>query len=535
MRRGEADRNEQVLALPLLRRQRSVADHVWVGGADADVPLVLHEAILGHVALHMVRIHGIGAHPDRLGRLQPAEAVVLGHHVDAEHPPGLADIDLVGPVAVVGEFVLGQPPAAHRLADIVRHPRIVGQEVHQSLLVPLVFGDDLPPPLVGGVGVVVIEADVVRAEGAVVVRVGLVVGDRVELAECFAPAGREHPQEQFVLARIVALGLGERQAVLLRVGQAHAEAIGLHPAVARAVLTGRFGRDARQQAARPVARLDEGRDPVGEGVAVVADVFLHPVELLAVGLRRFAADRVADPGGRHQIAFVGGVDEHPSPVGLAVERRDRADAAVFFLHATRPIEAGLADDGHVGLGDHRVEDVFGGVGLEYPHRALLAVDGRGALALVAIFFPLLPAPGSVVLVVPPDAVVELASQPADHLLAPGVGPTEASACQAAQMPFRRDKDHGPAGPRRLDRGRHPGGSAAVDHQVVGFFSRRSGCRGKQRNENHGGSEHRKSPGLEFSITRSYDGARHGATRSRAEARGRRGRAGISSRRQRFAA
>ena len=55
-------------------------------------------------------------------------------------------------------------------------------------------------------------------------------GIGIELVERLAPAGVEDAQQQFVLLRVVAVGLRERDAVLGMVGQAHAEAVGLHAA-----------------------------------------------------------------------------------------------------------------------------------------------------------------------------------------------------------------------------------------------------------------------------------------------------------------
>ncbi len=101
-------------------------------------------------------------------------------------------------------------------------------------------------------GVVVVHADVVGAERAVVVRVGLVVGDRVELVERFAPARVEDPQQQLILPRIVALGLGKRDAILRNVRQAHPKAIGLDAVVALALGANRIAADTRQ---KPAARI----------------------------------------------------------------------------------------------------------------------------------------------------------------------------------------------------------------------------------------------------------------------------------------
>ena len=151
---------------------------------------------------------------------------------------------------------LARPHFAISRAHVLRHARIVGDEVEPALLIIHVLLDDLAPARVAGVGIILVAADVVGAERAVVVGVGLGVGDRVELVERLAPAGVEDAQQQFVLLRVVAVGLGKRDAVVRDLRQAHAEAIRLHLLVAVAVLAGRLGTDARQHAALRIAGND---------------------------------------------------------------------------------------------------------------------------------------------------------------------------------------------------------------------------------------------------------------------------------------
>ena len=74
---------------------------------------------------------------------------LLGHHVVADHPPGLADVDLVRPVAVVGELVLRPGPSALISSRTFSGtPRVVGEELHQPLLVGHVLLDDLAAAVV---------------------------------------------------------------------------------------------------------------------------------------------------------------------------------------------------------------------------------------------------------------------------------------------------------------------------------------------------------------------------------------------------
>ena len=137
----------------------------------------------------------------------------------------------------------------------------------------------------------------------------------------------------------------------------------------------------------------------------------------------------------------------------------------FFVTPFAAVEPLVAIDGDLMLPDEILEDLLGDVRLEDPHRALRAVDGRRALPLVAVLLALLPLPRLGLVVVLPDAVVELARQAADDRLVAGVGEPEAAARQPAEMPVRADDDDAscpaalpaPRQSRRL--------SAAVDDDV----------------------------------------------------------------------
>ncbi len=87
---------------------------IWYGpfGADSDISFVLHVAFRRHIALDVVRVHAVRAHADRLGSGSAFQQFVLRHHVAADHASRFADVDLVRPVPVVDELVLGQSPLA---------------------------------------------------------------------------------------------------------------------------------------------------------------------------------------------------------------------------------------------------------------------------------------------------------------------------------------------------------------------------------------------------------------------------------------
>ena len=96
-------------------------------------------------------------------------------HPVRNHAPSFADIDLVGPVSVVGELIPGESPLVHPFPDVLRYARVVGEEPEESLLVGLVLGDDFATLLVGPVRVLVVVADIVEGKATVVVGVRLAV------------------------------------------------------------------------------------------------------------------------------------------------------------------------------------------------------------------------------------------------------------------------------------------------------------------------------------------------------------------------
>src|SRR3546814_11435155 len=95
------------------------------------------------------------------------------------------------------------------------------------------FADDFLPSFIARLGVIVIHPDVVAAERAVIVRIGLPVGDIIKFPEPFPPAGSKDPRQQFVTSRIVILRLGEGNTIIRVVAHADPETISLYPFVCR--------------------------------------------------------------------------------------------------------------------------------------------------------------------------------------------------------------------------------------------------------------------------------------------------------------
>src|SRR5690606_31221222 len=260
------------------------------------------------------------------------------------------------------------------------------------------------------------------------------------------PTGFVDAGDQFVLRRIVTWRLREGHAIGRLVGEAHAEAIGLHAVIGCAVFTGMLRADPRKHAAGGIARHDVGADlerglggqraggaQLPEVVTVMQHAGLYPGPFLTVVAAAFAADVVAHAGGGHEIALVGGVDEHLAAIGAAAEGPDRHDPAVLAGDAPFAVEPLVTVHLDFIVANEVFEDLLGDVGLEVPHRLVDVVHrGLGARA-GAILLGLLPRPGRGLVVVLPDPVIEFLGQATDDGLVAAVGPAESAGREAAEV------------------------------------------------------------------------------------------------------
>ena len=87
------------------------------------------------------------------------------------------------PAAGVLKFVFAQAPRLHLGADVFRHARVGGEEGEEAADVVLMRLPELRARGVVGVGVGVVFADEVGGNRAVVVEVGLLGRDHVDLEE----------------------------------------------------------------------------------------------------------------------------------------------------------------------------------------------------------------------------------------------------------------------------------------------------------------------------------------------------------------
>ena len=292
---------------------------------------------------------------------------------------------------------------------------------------------------------------------------------------------------------IVVVGLGEGDAVVGVVGEAGAEAVGLHAVVAGAVFAGRASVDAGNEAAFGVAGdFVGGNVEAGdvEVMGVVTAAFLDSVDGFIIDAIGFPSDVVAHSGGGHEVAFVGGIDEDFSDEFVAVEGGEGEDLSAVFLDAFLAVEPGITHDCDLVLGDVLVEDFFGDMGFEDPHRVVAGAVAALAFLDGAELFLRLLTPGFGVVVVGFDALIELAREPADAAGVTVIGPTESTAAESAEVLVGADHDHAFAHLAGLHCGHHGGGSAAIDDEV-GFLGLGEERGGKEKGEEKRFEQHRR--------------------------------------------
>ena len=435
-------------------------------------------AVFVDVPLNVVRIHRVRGKAHGVFRFHAALAIVLRHHVFGNHPPGFPDVELMRPIVGLGEFVLRQTEVLEMGPHLVRHARMIGERPHQPLLVGKVFAENALAGRVVAVGVVVVLADIVGGDREVVVGVGLAVRHENRIPRIPRIARIAVPQQQFVLQRVVVLRLLPRGSILRHVGRAHAEAIRLHLAVARAVDARSARLHTGQQTAGRVARFDVRINRFAE--LVMDGVFhLHAVERFAVDLVGLATDVIRNAGFRHHVAFVRAVDEDLAAKCATAFHGDGIDPCAGFLHAVLQVEPFVQNDLNLLLGQHLAENLLGDVRLERPH--FLAVPALPTATVLAAFLPF---PGGVVGVVAGDAAIKLARQPADGRLVPNIRRPQPPRRQPANVLTGFDENHGFPHIRSLHRRRHPSGGAAVDDDVIGgdWLGTRVGAEEKCKDE-----------------------------------------------------
>lgn len=258
---------------------------------------------------------------------------------------------------------------------------------------------------VAGVGIIPTAADEIGGECAIVVDVGLAVGDAVNFddgiehrhAALGGHARREQARKQRVAPRIVTLRRRESDAVFRHFGEAHAEVIRLHGFIggagsqqaARRDLSQQFplgilGRDIDQELVKGRARADPG-----QGLTVLR------AALPAVG--------VGYPCLGHQVALVTAVDKDLSGEGCAVFQTDFLNLAAALQDAVLLAQTVVQEDRDAGFLQHLQQNRLADVRFDVP-------CGFVAVALYAV--------------VAADAEIELEGVAANDLFLAEVGEPE---------------------------------------------------------------------------------------------------------------
>ena len=218
-------------------------------------------------------------------------------------------------------------------------------------------------------GILVVHADEIGGETAVVVDVGLAVRhpDRVpKFAELrFLPGGNERfkvARQQFECGGMVICRRGNRQAVFRVGGQAQPVVVGLNTIIAVAGHAAVPRLDERQEAAARLASFDPRIDRNDE--LMLGRFGPDAVERFAELRVGFASQHVMDSGGSHEIPFVGCVDEHLRAENPSAFGGDLRDAPVAFSDRS---EALIEIDGRFRLVDHLEKDFLGHARFEGPH------------------------------------------------------------------------------------------------------------------------------------------------------------------------
>ena len=320
----------------------------------------------------------------------------------------------------------------HLILDRGGDPGIVRQEPHQAQLVSGVFLDDPFQRGVISIGIVVIHADVVSGKGPVVISIGFAIGDYVELSEDACPTGGQVTGQQFVAERVVVFGFGEGDTIVGMVGQAHPKAICLHAMIPLAIFAGVFAMDSGKQAAAGIA----GHDIRADGrLELVTDRprLLDPVQGFTILGARFPPDRVLNLGERHQVPFVGGIDEAAATKPQARFHLHFLKFRARFDDPLLQVETFPAINGNFVFTDQIFKHPLGDMRLERPDRFFV-------FAIERVLFRILPLPGFGLVVFTFDTFVVFQRDAADHAFHAAVGPTQSPGGQAPQV-LARFNDH----------------------------------------------------------------------------------------------
>ena len=185
---------------------------------------------------------------------------------------------------------------------------------------------------------------------------------------------------------------------------------------------------------------------------------LNAVERLVVLRVSFAPDGVRHGGSRHQVAFIGGVDEHFTSVDLSGLDLDRDDSLTLFDHAPLAIKPLISDHHDVMFLDESFVGTFSHARFKRPHRIVVGT-------VTIVLFGSLVHPGGRLIVMLFDPLIEFSRETTNHRFVSAIGPAQATTGQSTQMPPGLDHDNRLAHPSDLHCSRDPGRGTSINNHI----------------------------------------------------------------------
>ena len=392
--------------------------------------------------------------------------MVFGQDEIANHAAAFANVNLMRPATPVGELVARQSKSSHVGSHLLGHARVGGEEVQQTAMVVLDLFRNLGAAVVARLRPFPTRAGQVAAKRRRV-EIPFLVGQWVMLAE---PAqvhvvadfltGGDEAGNQFVGLWVVIRRRLDRQPIVGR-AEAETKTIGHHARCRIARFAGFAFAYQRQQPAGRIA-LDDirverkvaiphtltaphaaicPRLPVIDSRLVFFGV-VNAVVGLAVSGVALAHHRVADSGGRQQVAFVGRVEKHLRPHRATLCGRQLRDARAFLLHRRQTC---LAQDSDPGFLDQLFEHALRDMRLDRirptSRRTAFALEGLGPVQGLAVAG---------------DEPREIfAGDSADAARLADVHRAQSTGSHPPEMPSRLNQYHALPHPRRLHRRDNP--------------------------------------------------------------------------------
>src|SRR5690606_17193722 len=134
---------------------------------------------------------------------------------------------LMRPSIIFGKLILAVAPLAHRIANGLRDPWMIGKGPHEAPLIQEVIRENAIPVRVAPFGPAIVHANIVGGESKIVIHIRLTVGHERGAPRRSNLSSLKIAKEQFIAEWIVADRLFEWLAIFRRVGQTHPKIVGL--------------------------------------------------------------------------------------------------------------------------------------------------------------------------------------------------------------------------------------------------------------------------------------------------------------------